>query len=553
MEFLKRSWLQIWSFLSQLSLTSRWLIGCVLIIFVLVGWLAMQYVATPQLVSITQFAGDRQAEAIAKLKQSGIDVKTNGGQLQVSAERYDEALMLLASSDLIAGDTAAAFDELIARQSPWQSNAQNAQAFLLAKQKVLGQIIGKMRGVRSASVMLSMPEHQGFGATHVRPSASVNVVLNGRGRVDKRMVEAVAGLVGGAVAEMAPQDVVVIDANHGRQFTVKSADDVLPGEALELVGQLEQRYREKIDEVLGYIPGVIVAVNVKVDPVHTKRVEEFAYEESEPLKSEFSRETERRDITDAGEPGARPNTGLDIAGGSQAGSFETINENRSEFNEKNITRRVHMTETGHMATQVHVTINVPRSYFVGVFRQGKPDEDLEEPSDEALKPIIDEQLTQIQDQVAPLIVVGENQGVVRSHMIPDRAKLMALAGISAGGVGAGEGGGIVGVMNSAWGKPITLGALALVSLGIMFGMVRKATQQPPLPSVEELAGVPPKLPTDDEVSGEAPEADETMVGLELSEEELELRRIADQIAEMINENPYEAATLLNRWILTGEN
>ncbi len=548
MEFLQRSWAQVLAFLTQLSFTARWLIGCLLIIFVLVGWLMMQYVAKPDMVPITRFAGERQPEVIAKLQASGIAVRTEGGQLQIPADQYDEAMVVLVSSDLLAPDTAGAFDDMIARQSPWQSNAQNAQAFLLAKQKVLGQIIGKMGNVRSASVMLSTPEKQGFGATYVRPSASVNVVMRGKRRLDKSLVEAISGLVSGALAEMAPQDVVVIDANRGRQFTVKSPDDVLPGETLELVQQLEHRYRGKVTDVLSYIPGVIIAVNVRVDPVHTKQIEEYDYEQSEPLKSEFSRETERRDITNAGEPGARPNTGLDIAGSSTAGSMERITENRNEFVEKNLTRRTHTTESGHMTKQVSVTINVPRSYFVGVFKQGKP-ADVEDPDEPTLRPVIEQQIAQIESQVEPLIRVDQNNGVVQAHMIPDRDKLMALAGLIGQDVGPG---GIVGVMQSGWVKPIGLATLGLVSLLMMFSMVRKATQAPELPSTEDLAGVPPKLPGEEEITGEVAEADGTMIGLEVSEEELELRRMADQIAEMIKSNPYEASTLLNRWILTEE-
>jgi len=549
MEFLKQSWLQAQAFLSQLTVTSRWLIGCLLIIFVLIGWLLMQYVAKPELVPITQFAVERESEVIGKLQRAGIPVRSEGGRLQVPAEHYNEAMVILVSSDLMAADTSSAFDEMIARQSPWQSNAQNAQAFLLAKQKVLGKIISKMVGAHSASVMLSMPEKRGFGAVYVRPSASVNVVMAGRKRVNKGLVEAIAGLVSGAVAELSAQDVVVIDANRGRQFTVKSPNDVLPGETLELVQQHEHRYREKIAQVLGYIPGVIIAVNVRIDPVHTKRVEEYAYEESEPLKSEFSRETERRDISNAGEPGARPNTGLDIAGGSQSGSFETINESRNEFNNKNLTRRTQTTESGHTTKRVSVTINVPRTYFIGVYKQGKPGDD-QEPDDAAIKAIAQEQLAQIEAQVQPLIAVDQNNGVVRAHMIPDREKLLALTGMG-GGAGMQQGG-IAGLLESSWAKPLGLGLLGLVSLAIMFGMVRKATQQLELPDIDELAGVPPKLPGEEEVTGEAAEADETMFGMELTEEELEVRRMADQIAEMVKENPYEAANLLNRWVFTEE-
>lgn len=549
MEFLKKSWAQTQAFLSQLSVTARWLIGCLLIIFLLIGWVLLQYAAKPDLVPITHFAVERQSEVVARLKRAGILVRTDSGQLQVPSDRYDEAMVILVSSDLLAADTAAAFDDMIARQSPWQSNAQNAQSFLLAKQKVLGQIVSKMVGVRSASVMLSMPERQGFGATYVRPTASVNVIMGGSKRADKRLVEAIAGLVSGAVAEMIPQDVVVIDANHGRQFTVKSPDDVLPGEAMELVHQLEQWHREKITQVLSYIPGVIIAIHVSVDPVHTKRIEEYNYEQTEPLKSEFNRETERRDMATAGEPGARPNTGLDIAGSAATGSSERISETRNEFNEKNLTRRTHTTESGHIPKQVSVTINVPRSYFIGVYRQGRPAHDTEQPDDNALKPIVDQQLAQIQAQVEPLVMADQNQGVVRAHMIPDRQTILALTGAASA---VASPGGLGGVLMSGWAKPLGLAALGFISLAVMFGMVRKATQQPPLPSAAELAGVPPKLPGEDEITGQAAEADQTMVGMELSEEDVDVRRIIEQIGGLVSENPFEAAMLLNRWI-TSDN
>lgn len=522
--------------------------GCLFIIFVLIGWLLMQYAANPELVPITQFAAERGPEVAARLARSGIQVRMEGGQLQVSVEHYDQAMAILLGGDLLAADTVAAFDDMIARQSPWQSNAQNAQAFLLAKQKVLGQIIGKMVGVKSASVMLSMPEKQGFGTSYVRPSASVNVMMLPTKRVGKQLVEAIAGLVSGAIAEMTSQDVVVIDANRGRQFTVKSPEDVLPGEALELVQQLEHRYREKVNQVLSYIPGVIIAVNARVDPVHTKRIEEYNYEESEPLKSEYSRETERQDKSTSGEPGARPNTGLDIAGASETGSFERMNESRNEFNGKNLTRRTHTTESGHMVKQVSVTINVPRLYFVAVHKQGQPDEE-DSPNDDALQPVIQQQLAQIQAQVEPLVDVEGNSGTVRVHMIPDRHQLMAVAGVAAG---AGPVGGISGVLGSQWAKPVGLAVLAFASLALMFGMVRKATQVPTLPSADELAGIPPKLPGEEDITGEAATADDEMIGMELSEEDLESRRISEQIADMVKENPYEAAALVNRWIASEE-
>ena len=544
MDFLKLSWSQTREFLGQLSVTSRWLIGCLAIIFLMTGWLLMQYAAHPDMVPITRFTAESHPEVIAQLRSAGIRVSTESGQVAIPSDQYSQAMVILASGDLLAADTAAAFDELIARQSPWHSNDQSARAYLVAKQKVLGQIIGKMGGVRSASVMLAMPQSTGFGSTYVRPTASVNVLMSSRKPVDQSLVEAIAGLVSGAVAEMHPQDVVVIDANRGRQFTVKSQNDAIPSESLEFTQHLEHRYRGKISELLSYIPNVIVAVNVRVDPMHSKRVEQYDYEPSEPLKSEFTREALREETQNSGEPGARPNTGLDIASG-KAGSSESTTETRNEFGDKNLTRRTHMTEIGHTTEQINVTINVPRSFFVGVFKQGKPeDETAEEPDEEALGPIIAAQLTQIEEQVKPIVATTQGDSVVKAHMIPDPGQLLVLAGL------AGPAGGssmVTQVLDSPWSKPLGLGLLGLASLGIMFGMARKATQHPDLPSVEEMAGIPQKLPSEDDLLGDADEADAPMEGVELDEDDVLVHKLAEQISDLVKADPHDAGAMFGRW------
>ena len=103
-------------------------------------------------------------------------------------------------------------------------------------------------------------------------------------RVDKNLVDAIAGWVRGAVAEMRPQDVTVIDANLGRVFTVADEDQILPGEAMAQMAQLEQYHRSKIMEVLSYIPGVIVAVNVRADPVLRQQTRTVAYQDKPAIE-----------------------------------------------------------------------------------------------------------------------------------------------------------------------------------------------------------------------------------------------------------------------------
>jgi flagellar M-ring protein FliF len=557
MEFFRRSWTQIQAQLTQLTASQRWLIGMSMIVMLLAGALLLLYASQGTTVRLPPVPADRQATSLARLKSAGIDAKLDAGSIVVPLAKQDQALAVLAQEDMLTGDTSAAFDQMLTRQNPWMSNAQNAQAFLLAKNKVLGQIIGKMRGVRSADVVVSVPEEKGFGRSAVRPSAAVNVTMQSSSPVDRRMVEAIAGLVSGAVAGMKPQDVVVIDAQLGRQFTVKSENDVAPGETLELVDQIEQYHRRKISELLAYIPGVIVAVNVQTDSVQRKQVEEFTYDSSEPVKSEFNREMERKDGSESGAPGVRSNTGADVEGANASGSHEKTNETRTEYGEKNLTRRTQAVEVGRNARQINVAVNVPRSYFVSLHKLSKPApaagaeaKPEDEPTDEVLKPIVDAHLIRIKTQVEPLVSINGQSGVVsglvRVDVVPDAGAAYALAHPMAAQSA------VTALASSAWVKPAALLGLAIMAIGIMFTMVRKAMVQPPLPTVEELAGVPLTLPSDDEMVGEAEEGDASMAGVELDEDELRHRKMAEQISDLVKSNPTEVAKLFNRWVRTDE-
>ncbi|MCC7145084.1 MAG: hypothetical protein IT443_01415 [Phycisphaeraceae bacterium] len=553
MEFIRRYWTQIQAQIPQLSPLHKWLIGLIIIVFLMVGWLVLEYAAGPDYVAVTSLPGARQAEVVGRLRSEGIRVQTQGTQILVPSDSRQDAYAVLAQADLLADDPARAIDELLANQSPWTSNQQNATAMLHAREKFLAGVIARMKGVRSAHVVIDMPHNQGFAQTHKAPSASVWVEMRESGRLDRDLVKAIASWVSGAVAEMKMQDVSVIDANMGRPYHVSAEDDQVPTEALELVQQQERKYQEKLQEVLAYIPGVIVAVNVRIDPTQGEQSETYTYEKSEPLKSEQSEETEQHSTASSGEPGVRSNTGLDITSGGSTGSTEKKTSSQTEFGEKQLTGKVFSRKMGHTVNRINATINVPRSFFVRLLQQGKPEaEQGKEPDEAALTPIVTAQLAQIESQVKPLIS-AEAEGAVTVHMIPDSTLFVTSAAGSAQAQLGGAVGAVFGVgVGSGWVKPVGLGALALAALGMMLSMVRKATQKPPMPTAQELAGVPPTLPVEDDLIGEVEATETTMSGLEMDEREIEQRRIAEQIGQMVKSNPIEAVNILNRWVRTDE-
>src|SRR5690606_6390062 len=124
---------------------------------VLVVGLMLAYVSEPETVPITQFVGNRSNEVMARLQAMGIDAEKEGNQIRVPKSQEHEAILALVEGDLMGEDWSAAFDMFLVAQSPWTSDQQNQQAFLIAKQKVLAGIVRKMKGVRSADVVLDIP------------------------------------------------------------------------------------------------------------------------------------------------------------------------------------------------------------------------------------------------------------------------------------------------------------------------------------------------------------------------------------------------------------
>ena len=546
MDLWQRYWTQIKAYLAGLSYSEKAVALMATVILVVVFFGLMLYWAKPELVPITQFAGDRQPQALVKLQAAGIKAVQTGGQLLVPADKQYDAMAVLVQADLMSPDTTAAFADYIKRQSPLYTNSQSARDFQITKQAVLGKLIGRMASVRHATVMISIPEDQGFGVSAPKPTASVSIQMQGSAQVNKAMVEAVAGLVAGANSPMRSQDVIVVDENHGRSMTVASPEDMLPSATLETLRNLEEHFREKVDSTLAYIgAGRIINVSVQIDPMVVRKTDSTTYEKSEPLLSEKQRTTKRTDATGAGEPGVRSNNGADINAGGPAGSSEETTEKSTTYGEKPLTERAQETLVGNLPKQVSVTVNVPRSYFVKIYKQSQPE--AKDPDDAALQKIEPAELAQIESQVQNLINTESAKGTVKAYVIPDSGVLQA-----APPAGVGVSASLSGALENGWAKPLGLGVLALVSLGLMLGMVRKATRTPPMASIEELAGVPPTLPAEDELVGEADETDPSMAGIELNEDELRSRKIAEQIGELVKGNPAEAASLIRRWVRTDQ-
>jgi len=556
MQALQNSLQNIREQLGKLSPTAKLLIGALMVILAMTLFLVAQYSSRNALEPLglaSNLSSDARTRAMAHIRNSGIPHRERGGEIFVPSDQRYTILAQLTDGDVISADQIN-FDSLIEQDSPFLSKSQNDRRWLIATMNVLGRTISGMNGIQRATVLIDEPRHAGgIGAAHIPASASVNVLTRGEPLTQAR-VDAIAALVAGAHAGLRVENVVVIDSNLGRMFRARGDESHNVTTNLELQLSQERLVREKLVESLSYIPGVNVAVHATVD---TREIVQQKRSFDEPrlgVTTESSRLLSSTNEMRGGEAGVRPNTGANIAPTTGRGSSMTDERNEAAMVPAFGGTDSRIVDSRGHALLINATVGVPRSYFVRLY-QNEQDGEAAQPDPAALAALVADETARIRSQIEPLIdtraVDGAVAGTVIVSMIPDFA-MSALMNTGSGGGGAvAESASTFGAMASNEGliKYVGLGALAIISLAMMFMLVRKASAPQEMPSAAELAGVPPTFGDQDaELVGEAGEPLSSMEGVEVDETDMRRRQMLGQINDMAKKNPVEAATLIRRWM-----
>ncbi|MFK7789909.1 MAG: hypothetical protein AB8C95_10520 [Phycisphaeraceae bacterium] len=547
MEFLKRNLTQIQAQLNGMSFATRWLIGSLIVIMLLVGTMLVYWGGSADMVTVDGITTGTTTEAVAILEADGINTEVNGGALRVAKDDLHQAVASLSRGGRLNPNASAAFDQLLSKDgTSWMdSSTDKNRKYLLAKGHFLSAVISSFPNVETASVILDKPEANGFGVTHVDPSASVMVTMRSGSKVSRPMADTMIHMVSSAVAGLQEQHVTISDTANSRSFTAADPEEAGALANVEATLANERLHKQKIEQVLRSWEGVLVAVKIVTSQVVREQVQETTWDKPAIATSQTT-EKVQRNVSNAGEAGIRPNVGSSIDGGGSSGTELTENVSIEDFSNPLATRQASISKAGNMIRKINVSVVVPRSYYVRIFKAQNPEGEL--PSDEELQPIIEKEEAKIAKVVEPQIVSSDEEmqpGQISVEMVYDQAYLEpAVAGVS-GGLGT--------VVSSDMAQNGILAGLAVMSFGLMFYMVRRATRKEDMPSIEELAGVPPTLPTDDDLMGEVEEMDSTLAGVELDEDELRARQIADQISDLVRANPEEAGGLLTRWVADDHN
>ncbi len=553
--------------LSKLSTSQKLLIGSLVVVMVMSLFLVQQYTSGPTLVELLPGAtADDQSKAVSFLQASSIPYKTDPetGAVMVAPGSRQGVLAKMGEEGKLPSDTKLLFDSLIEKQSWMKNHQQNAQMELVAVQNELSLIIAKMSGVKSARVIIDAPQARpGIGSPSRNPTASVTVWSDNG--LNQKMVDAIAHLVAGSRSGLNVNTVRVIDAVTNRQLRASEDGTTAIGSYLELVVAVEERKRQQLYDMLSsYIPGVVVTVHAQVDNSQKRKESSKVLPEGKGTENLISREstTERRETSPStgGEPGVRSNTGADVAlnSGPAAGSNETQTDN--EYAAQVGMDKEQIDAPGGYPTKINAVINVPRDYFVKIWRSQKPADDAaasdaapKDPTDQDLDPIRTTEVARIKREVELQLDTSTKEGGTAGTAEVSMIYSMPVDTSAASGAAATASMfSIPGAGPIAMGdliKTVGLGALAVLALGMVMMTAFKGTKAEKLPSAAELVGLPPALDqADADLVGEAVETESALAGIELSDDELKHRRMLEEVAEMVKARPVDAAAIVGRWV-----
>ena len=343
-----------------------------------------------------------------------------------------------------------------------------------------------------------------------------------------------------AKKHLAPEDVVVTDLVTGESFD-GSGDGKYGDKVLARMDRLTSDYKSRILGLFNYIDGLGVEVNVNLDPVQSsrRRQQKINPKESLAVAEDTMRNTEQSTRTTAlAEPGAAPNTALDLQSGRGPAQTRDVSETAGSTIQ---TASFEVTEDemiGMLPKLVTVAVSIPKAYYreVALASPGLVGrDDLTEDEIEAVVQQIEaETIPKVQRQVRRMLpqtdaaIPDEEIVSVSTFVMPEREQPLDSLPISW----------TVADLARTWGRPLMLLALSVAALVLLSRSLKR-----PLPEL-------PPLPQPAGADGESPDE-----AAELEDELPRLRppdnRKREHLQEVVRENPELAASVVNQWVQAG--
>lgn len=549
MDFINRAFGQLSDLFRSMTVGTRITAGLLLtVVVVSLVWLFRYQASSPDLYlmnGVPLSAGDITAMEAAFADKGLKSWEVEGNRIRVPRGQKDLYMAAAAEKKALPRGFGGYLDDAISQGGIWDSPGQSGERLKNAKQKELARIIGQMRGIEAASVLLDSESKQNLVRETIK-TALVSVRPAGSASLDDSQVDSIRHLVAAAVAGLKYNNVKVVDENAGRTYHGDGENGTSPMDDPYYATKrlAEKQWTEKILSALPYVPGVTVAVNVELEKELLRReIEQKADQKPVTLrKKENTRSRTREGSVPGGRAGFQSNQPQALAQSAGKGSHEE--EEETTTTEENFpgTTSVQKEIPGLTPTVVKASIGVPTSYFERVWRERNSPQAGEQPKAPTaadLEQIRTQEIAKIKTAVVGLLPQPEK--------VPDATQLVTVTEFQD----------ITPEPTPVPGMPVrTLdwlvqnwSMLGLIFLGgFSLVVLRSVARSAPASSPRPLSL---SLPADLASSVEkAPEPQEAVTATDRR-----LRRVAagghslrDELSEIVAEDPDAAASILRTWI-----
>ncbi|SHE70358.1 flagellar M-ring protein FliF [Marinitoga hydrogenitolerans DSM 16785] len=214
---------------------------------------------------------------IAKLEELNIPYKVGPGGSIMVPEKYNkyELWMKLALNGVL-GNQIQGY-ELLQKQNFGATSYDKQVNYQIALEGELSRSISTMKGIQYARVHIVMPSRTYYTpADKSKPTASVLLFLEPGANIDSGQVKAIMDFVAGAVQNLDPKDVKVVD-NNSRNLSAQVISEGNIADAatkFDLKRKIEEYYTQKIENKLQQVFGVGAIVVIPEVELNWQKIEE---------------------------------------------------------------------------------------------------------------------------------------------------------------------------------------------------------------------------------------------------------------------------------------
>lgn len=336
-EFFKQ-WVRLWG---RLAMFQRITLGLA-VAGVIAGMVAVAlWSSHSQMQLLYGKLGEKDlAEVIALLQEQGVkyEIGTGGSSVYVPGEKVYQLRAQLAVKGCLSGGGIGF--EIFDRSNFGISDFVQRTNYLRAIQGELARTIAQIQGVRSARVMIVMPENRLLfsDSAKAKPTASV-FVEEGRGALSQEAVNSIRFLVANAVEGLGVDDVAVVDS-HGTVLTENLKGDPTLGVASSQIKHrknIEDYFSQKVETMLARVVGAnnsVVRVSADVDSDSSTTVKEVFEPDGQVVRSEVI--SEDSTITNETNGGGSKGASVGVASNTPRAKEETDSTKASGKNSEEV-------------------------------------------------------------------------------------------------------------------------------------------------------------------------------------------------------------------------